>query len=164
MTTHEFSVLKSYARIFAHTEDDEDELLLLAYQESLRLGSNCPLALLINYMRLSAKSIWERSILPLDEVGKSRLDAFNKEKVSLSKSNSDESNLEEVLSSDSSNPFDDYVADEFACSLNERERNILSELIAGYSVREICSELRISSKTFEGVRASLRSKAGKHLL
>jgi len=159
MTAQEFSTLKSYARIFAHTEDDEDELLLLAYQESLRLGSNCPLAL-----RLSAKSICERSILPLDEVGKSRLDAFNKEKVSLSSFDSDESNLEEVISSDSSNPFDDYVANEFTSSLNEREEKVLSELVAGYSVREICSELHISSKTFERVRASLRTKAGKHLL
>jgi len=164
MTAQEFSSLKSYARIFAHTEDDEDELLLLAYQESLRLGSNCPLALLINYMRLSAKSICERSILPLDEVGKSRLDAFNKEKVSLSSFDSDESNLEEVISSDSCNPFDDYVAKEFTSSLNEREKNILSELTAGYSVREICAELHISSKTFENVRATLRVKAGKHLL
>ena len=164
MTAQEFSTLKSYARIFAHTEDDEDELLLLAYQESLRLGSNCPLALLINYMRLSAKSVCERSILPLDEVGKSRLDAFNKEKVSLSNSDPDDSNLEEVLSSDSSNPFDDYAANEFTSSLNEREEKVLSELVAGYSVREICSELHISSKTFENVRASLRTKAGKHLL
>ena len=164
MTTKEFVTLKSYARIFAHTEDDADELLLLAYQESLRLGSKCVLALLINYMRLSAKSICERSILPLDEVGKSRLDAFNKEKVSLSNSNSDDSNLEEVISSDSGNPFDDYVANKFTSLLSEREENVLSELVAGYSVREICAELRISSKTFEHVRATLRAKAGKHLL
>ena len=164
MTAQEFSSLKSYARTFAHTEDDADDLLLLAYQESLRLGVKCTMALLVNFMRLSAKSILERSFLPLDEVGKSRLDAFNKEKVSLSSFNSDESNLEEVISSDSSNPFDDYVTNEFTSSLNERERNILSELTAGYSVREICSELHISSKTFESVRASLRAKAGKHLL
>lgn len=164
MTTQDFLTLKSYARIFAHTEDDEDELLLLAYQESLRLGSKSALALLINYMRLSAKSICERSILPLDEVGKSRLDAFNKEKISLSKFNADDSNLEEVLSLDSCNPFDDYVANEFTSSLNRREEKVLSELVAGYSVREICSGLHISSKTFENVRASLRTKAGKHLL
>jgi len=90
MTAREFATLKSNAWIFAHTEDDEDEVLLLAYQESLRLGSKSALALLINYMRLSAKSICERSILPLDEVGRSRLDTFNKEKVSLSKSNADD--------------------------------------------------------------------------
>lgn len=164
MTAQELSTLKSYARIFVHTEDDEDELLLLAYQESLRLGSNCPLALLVNYMRLSAKSICERSILPLDEVGKSRLDAFNKEKLSLSESISDDGTLEEVIASESYDPFDDYVANEFTSSLNEREKNILSELTAGYSVREICSELHISSKTFENVRASLRTKARSFLI
>ena len=164
MTAQEFSTLKSYARVFAHTEDDADDLLLLAYQESFRLGVECTFALLINYMRLTAKSICERSILPLDEVGKSRLDAFNKEKVSLSKSESDDSNLEEVLSSDSCNPFDDYVANEFTSSLNEREEKVLSELVAGYSVREICAELRISSKTFENVRASLRVKARSFLI
>ena len=169
MTAQEFSSLKSYARIFAHTEDDADDLLLLAYQESLRLGKKCAFALLVNYMRLCARSISERSILPLDEVGKSRLDAFNKEKLSLSEpvshdGSEDDGTFGDLISSDASNPFDDYVAMEFVSSLNERERNILSEIIAGYSVREICKELRISSKTFENVRASLRTKAGKHLL
>lgn len=165
MTTKEFSALKSYARIFAHTEDDADELLLLAYQESLRLGVKCTMALLVNFMRLCAKSISERSILPLDEVGKSRLDAFNKEKLSLSESISsdDDGTLEEVISSDSCDPFDDYVTNEFISALNEREGKVLSELVAGYSVREICSELRISSKTFECVRASLRTKARSYL-
>ncbi len=85
MTTQEFSILKSYARTFAHTEDDADDLLLLAYQESLRLGVKCTMALLVNFIRLSAKSIAERSVLPLDEVGKSRLDAFNKEHSRLKK-------------------------------------------------------------------------------
>lgn len=171
MTAQEFSILKSYAGFFAHTEDDADELLLLAYQESLRLGSKCALALLINYMRLSAKSISGRSILPLDDVGKSRLDAFNKERLSLSDRNLDDKTLDEVIASDSGvypayggNPFDDYVAKEFTSSLNEREEKVLSELVAGYSVREICRELRVSSKTFENIRASLRVKAGKHLL
>lgn len=164
MTAHEFVTLKSYARIFAHTEDDWDELLLLAYLEGIRLGKKCTLALLINYMRLCSKSINERSILALDEAGKSRFDAFNKEKCYLSNQISGDSTLENVIASDSSNPFDDYVSQEFICSLNERERKVLSELTAGYSAREICKHLHTSSKTFEKVRASLRSKAGKHLL
>jgi hypothetical protein len=164
MTTQEYVTLKSYARIFAQTADDADELLLLAYQESLRLGSKSTLALLINFMRLCSRSISERSILPLDEVGKSRFDVFNKEKVSLSNSNFDDSNLEEVISSDSSNPFDEYVANEFTSSLNEQEGKVLSELVAGYSVREICKDIHISSKTFEKIRSSLKVKAGKHLL
>lgn len=164
MTAHEFVTLKSYAHIFAHTEDDWDELLLLAYLESIRLGKKCTLALLINYMRLCSKSINERSILSLDEAGKSRLDAFNKEKCYLSSQVSEDSTLENVLASDSINPFDDYVANEFVCLLYDMERNVLSELMAGYTVREICKDLRISSKTFENVRASLRAKAGKHLV
>lgn len=164
MTTQEFVTLKSYARFFAHTEDDSDELLLLAYQESLRLGSKCTLALLINYMRLCAKSIFDRSILALDEAGKSRLDAFNKDRCYLSNPIMDDFTLENVIASDSTDPFDDYIAQEFVSSLNDRERQVLSELTAGYSVREICKELNMSSKTFEKVRASLRSKAGKHLL
>lgn len=164
MTVQEFVSLKSYARIFAHTEDDADELLLLAYQESLRLGSKCALALLINYMRLCAKSICDRSFLALDEAGKSRLDAFNKEKRCLSDPIGSDLMLETVIASDSVDPFHDYVSQEFVCSLNDRERNVLSELSAGYSVREICKNLSISSKTFEKVRASLRQKAGKHLL
>ena len=164
MTTQEFVTLKSYARFFAHTEDDADELLLLAYQESLRLGSKCTLALLINYMRLCAKSICDRSILALDEVGKSRLDAFNKGKCYLSDPIVDDSILENIIASNSTDPFDDYVSQEFVCCLNERERQVLSELTAGYSVREICKDLRMSSKTFEKVRASLQLKAGKHFL
>ncbi|MCL4509533.1 MAG: LuxR C-terminal-related transcriptional regulator [Bacteroidetes bacterium] len=169
MTTQEFSILKSYARTFAHTEDDADDLLLLTYQESLRLGAKCTIALLVNFMRLSAKSIAERSFLPLDEVGKSRFDAFNKEKFSLSDPLSSDGSkqdgaIRDVIASDSCDPFDEYVANEFAASLNEREKNVLSELLAGYSVREICKSHGISSKTFEHVRASLRLKAGKHLL
>ncbi len=164
MTTQEFVTLKSYARFFAHTEDDADELLLLAYQESLRLGSGCTLALLINYIRLCAKGICDRSILALDEAGKSRLDAFNKGKCYLSDPIADDTTLEGIITTDSADPFDDYVIQEFVCSLNDREQQVLSELTAGYSVREICKDLSISSKTFEKVRTSLRLKAGKHLL
>ena len=155
--------MKSYARFFAHTEDDADELLLLAYQESLRLSSGDKLALLVNYMRLCAKSICDRSFLALDQAGKSRLDAFNKRKCYLSDPIADDSTLENVISSDSTDPFDDYVSQEFVCSLNEHERQVLSELTAGYSVREICKHLRTSSKTFEKVRASLRSKVRSYL-
>ena len=164
MTKRDFTTLMSYARIFAHTEDDSDELLLLAYQESLRLGSKCTLALLINYMRLTAKGIHERSFLALDEVGKSRLDAFNKGKSYLSDPIADDTTLEGIITSDSADPFDDYVSQEFVCSLNNRERQVLSELMAGYSVREICKDLKMSSKTFEKVRILLQEKAGKHLL
>ena len=84
MTNQEFTTLMSYARVFAHTEDDTDELLLLAYQESLRLGTRCRFALLVNYMRLCARGISDRSFLALDQAGKSRLDAFNKGKCYLS--------------------------------------------------------------------------------
>ena len=164
MTKRDFTTLMRYARIFAHTEDDSDELLLLAYQESLRLGSKCTLALLINYMRLTAKGIHQRSFLALDEVGKSRLDAFSKGKSYLSEPVADDSTFENLIASDSVNPFDDYVADEFVCSLNGCEKKVLSELTAGYSVREICKDLKMSSKTFEKVRISLQEKAGKHLL
>lgn len=169
MTAQEFSILKSYARTFAHTEDDADELLLLAYQESLRLGERCSIALLINFMRLTAKSINERSILPLDEVGKSGFDAFNKEKFFLSESIcndglENDGTLGDLISSDASNPFDEYVATEFVSSLNEGERNILSDIMAGYSVREICKKLHISSKTFENIRTHLRMKARSYLI
>ncbi len=164
MTTQEFVTLKSYARFFAHTEDDADEILLLAYQESLRLGSKSTFALLINYMRLCAKSICDRSFLALDQAGKSRLDAFNKEKRYLSDPIADDLTLENVVASESTDPFDDYVSQEFVCSLNERERKVLSELTAGYSVREICKDLRMSSKTFEKIRASLQSKARSFLI
>ena len=164
MTNQEFTTLMSYARVFAHTEDDADELLLLAYQESLRLGTRCTFGLLVNYMRLCARSIRDRSILPLDETGKSRLDAFNRNKFSMSDPITDDFTLENVIASDSTDPFDDYVSQEFVCSLNDRERKVLSDLTAGYSVREICKDLRLSSKTFEKVRASLRSKARSFLI
>ena len=164
MTNQEVITLMSYARVFAHTEDDADELLLLAYQESLRLGTRCTFALLVNYMRLCARSISDRSFLALDEAGKSRLDALNKGKCYLSDPIADDSTLENVIASDSTDPFDDYVSVEFINSLNPCEKKVLSELTAGYSVREICRDLHMSSKTFEKVRTSLRLKAGKHLL
>ena len=164
MTNQEVTTLMSYARVFAHTEDDADELLLLAYQEGLRLGTRCTFALLVNYMRLCARSISDRSFLPLNEAGKSRLDAFNRGKCCLSGPIGDDSMLEDAIASDSTDPFDDYVSQEFVHSLNEREKTVLSELTAGYSVREICKDLSISSKTFEKLRVSLQQKAGKHLL
>lgn len=164
MTNQEVTTLMSYARVFAHTEDDADELLLLAYQEGLRLGTRCTFALLVNYMRLCARSITHRSILALDEAGKSRLDAFNRGKCYLSGPIVDDSTLEDTIASDSIDPFDDYVSQEFVHSLNEREKTVLSELTAGYSVREICKNRHLSSKTFEKVRASMARKAGKHLL
>ena len=164
MTNQEVTTLMSYARVFAHTEDDADELVLLAYREGLRLGTRCTFGLLINYMRLCARSISDRSFLALDEAGKSRLDAFNRGKCYLSGPIGDDSTLEDAIAPDSIDPFDDYVSQEFVHSLNEREKTVLSELTAGYSVREICKDLSISSKTFEKLRVSLQQKAGKHLL
>ncbi len=164
MTYREFSTLRSYARTFARTEDDADELVLLAYRESLRLGARSTLRILVNYMRLCAKSIRYRSFLTLEEGGKSRLDAFSREKRYLSDAVADGLTLEGVIAADSADPFDDCVSAEFVASLSPRQSQVLSELMAGYSVREICRHLRVSSKTFEAVRASLRELAGKHLL
>ena len=163
MTNQEVTTLMSYARVFAHTEDDADELLLLAYQESFRLGKRCTFALLINYMRLCARGISDRSFLALDEAGKSRLDAFNKGKCYLSDPIAGDSTIDNVIASNSTDPFDDYAANEFIGSLNESEKMALSELTAGYTAREICKNLRMSSKTFEKVRVSLREKAGSYL-
>lgn len=98
--------------------------------------------MMLNYLQLCSKSISERSILALDEAGKSRLDAFNKEKCYLFDQVSDEVTLEGVIPSASTNPYDDYVFQEFVCSLNGRERNVLFELMAGYTVRETCKDLR----------------------
>jgi DNA-binding NarL/FixJ family response regulator len=49
--------------------------------------------------------------------------------------------------------------DAFIETLNDKEKTILNLIIEGFSVREICKQLKISSKTYTRIISTIRQKA-----
>jgi hypothetical protein len=55
MSPQEFSTLKRFAVKYAKDEDDQDELVLQAYEEGVRLGEKRSMPLLVNFMKMRGK-------------------------------------------------------------------------------------------------------------
>jgi hypothetical protein len=83
MSPQEFSTLKRYSMKYARDVDDQDDLVLQAYEEGLRLGPNLSLPLLVNFMKLRGKER-NRSVVGVKYGGKSIRDAWYYNPISLS--------------------------------------------------------------------------------
>jgi hypothetical protein len=70
MSTQEFHTLQRYAMKMLNNPDDRDELVLLAWQESNRLGPKASMPLLVNYMKLRGREN-KRSVVGAHDGGKS---------------------------------------------------------------------------------------------
>jgi len=82
MSTQEFHTLQRYAMKMLKDPDDRDELVLLAWQESIRLGPKSSMPLLVNYMKWRAREN-KRSIVGAHDGGKSPQDVWHHNPVSL---------------------------------------------------------------------------------
>jgi hypothetical protein len=82
MSPQEFSTLKRYSMKYARDVDDQDDLVLQAYEEGVRLGEKRSMPLLVNFMKLRGKER-HRSFLGTKHGGKSIRDAWHYNPTSL---------------------------------------------------------------------------------
>jgi hypothetical protein len=77
MSPQEYHTLRRYAMKYANDPDDQNDLVLLAWQESTRLGTKAAMPLLVNFMKLRGREN-NRSIVGAKRGGKSIRDIWNR--------------------------------------------------------------------------------------
>lgn len=165
MSPQDYSTLRRYSMKYSSDPDDQDELVIQAWLLSERLGAKSEMPLLVNFMKLRGKEN-SHSILGRRLGGKSRMDVWYHNPVSLSKAVGDDrmATLGEFQADYSADPFDVTVANQFEGSLPGFEHAVLNDFVAGYNVREICNRQNISPWLLKTARDALRRKALEQLI
>jgi len=165
MSPQEYYTLKRYAMKMSSDVDDQDELVLLAWQESLRLGKRATMPLLVNFMKLRARSC-DRSIVGAELGGKSKMDVWDQNPVSLSKpvDKDEKDTLGDFLRSPYFSPFDTTVTNQFVESMDGQLRAVLGDLNAGFTHREILRRQKLTPHEFYRLREVLKEKATEYLV
>ena len=153
MTNKEIIDLRKLALRLTRDEDITQEILF----EIIRQNLTFPLA--VNYIKLVAKGSAYK--LNAKKNGKRTLDALNRPTLSLESTpqDADECTLEDIIPALEKDPTLKIDLDAFIETLNDKERTILNLIIDGYTVREICKHLKISSKTYTRIISTIRQKA-----
>jgi len=153
MSPQDFSTLKRYAMKYAKDVDDQDELVLQAYEEGVRLGEKRSMPLLINFMKMRGKES-NRSIVGVKAGGKSLRDAFHQKPVSL------DATLGHFPSSHYWDPFGLTVVAGFDDDLSEMESAVAEQNVSGF---EACRSLSLNRNELLAVKSAVRQKALQHL-
>jgi DNA-binding NarL/FixJ family response regulator len=153
MTQQELIALRSFILNAIKDEDTTQELLF----EIVRQNLSFPLA--VNYIKLVAKGSAFK--LNAKKNGKRTLDALNRPTLSLETTpqDADDCTLEDIIPALEKDPTLKIDLDAFIETLNDKEKTILNLIIEGFSVREICKQLKISSKTYTRIISTIRQKA-----
>jgi hypothetical protein len=160
-----YQELYHYTEKFTRDPDLRQDLVLLAWKESGKAAKNSDIRLLKNYIKLRSKEIHTRSPLGVDISGKSLIDAWNHDRVSITKPVGRRGfTLESTLAQYSTNPFGMCVVNTFEESLTDVERHVAEQMVAGYTQREAVARLGISQKMFADVRHAVREKALEYLI
>jgi DNA-binding NarL/FixJ family response regulator len=113
----------------------------------------------VNYIKLVAKGSAYK--LNAKHTGRKTLDALNRPTLSLETTPADaeECTLEDIIPALEKDPTLKIDLELFFETLNQRELEILNLILEGFSVREICKQLKISSKTYTRIISTIRQKA-----
>jgi DNA-binding NarL/FixJ family response regulator len=153
MTPKEWNDLRRLALKLTNDEDITQELLF----EIIKLNLSFPLA--VNYVKLCLRGSAYR--LNAKHNGKRKKDALNHSRISLetTPADADECTLEDIIKEREKDPNLKIDLELFFETLNRRELEILNFILDGYTVREICKHLKISSKTYTRIISTIRQKA-----
>jgi DNA-binding CsgD family transcriptional regulator len=163
MSTQEFHTLQRYAMKMLKDPDDRDELVLLAWQESIRLGPKSSMPLLVNYMKWRAREN-KRSIVGAHNGGKSLQDVWHHDPVSLDAAvGPGKKSLMDVVSSYDRDPFGRCVVSGFEDDLSDEEGRVAEQMVWGYTDKESAHNLGLDVETLRMMKAKVRCKAAKHL-
>ena len=143
-------------------EDDRDNLVLLAYVESVRLGERSAMPLLVNFMKLRAKEN-NHSFVGAKAGGKSKRDAWNHGTISIFKPMDEGAVLGDFLGSSGNDPFGMLLVKEYEKALTADEDGVATEMVAGYTQSEIVGRLDISVNKFRRIKEHVRRKAVEYL-
>lgn len=144
MTAKELNQVRNFAIKLIRDEDIAQDLLIHIIENNLNL------ALAINYIKLSAKG---------SAFYKKKKSALN-HSISLNTAPTEEEcTIEEIIPANEPSPAQNFEIDEFKSTLTQKELEILTLTQEGFTVREICKTLKISSKTYSKILKSIRQKA-----
>ena len=165
MSEQEYDDLWHYSERFTRDPLERSELLTMAWKEGEKLGGRCNLKLMKSAMHFRSKELNKRSAFPCKEVGKSGIDAWNKELVYVDRpyANSGKTATEQILRT-ATTPLDHTISAMFIDDLTADERVVLDALAFGYSLKEVSCYTAIPMSCINSVRRSLREKAVDHLL
>jgi len=153
MTTKEIIKIREFALKLIRDEDTVQEILF----EIIRQNLSFPLA--INYVKLTARGFARR--LNAKHTGKRKIDALNHTSISIETTppNAEECTctIEETIPA--INQTDQLDTEQFFETLTEKEAQILNLILDGFTARETCKLLKISSKTYSKHIKSIRKKA-----
>ena len=165
MSEQEYQDLWHYSEQFTRDPLQRSELITMAWKEGEKLGARCNLKLMKSAMHFRSKELNKRSAFPCDEVGKSCIDAWNKELVYIDRpyANSGNTASDQILRTVTT-PLHFTIAAMFIEGLTEDERMLLDALASGYALKDVCCENAISISCINSIRRSLHAKAFDHLL
>ena len=163
MSTKEFHTLQRYAMKMVRDPDDRDELVLLAWQESERLGKKASMPILVNFMKLRTREN-RRSLVGTRDGGKSLIDVWSRNPVSLDAPVRGDTLLRDFVSSYDRDPFGLCVVSGFEHDLTDLQLGVAKELVAGYTDLESANHLGLSYLEVRRVKAEVRRKALEHCL
>jgi hypothetical protein len=167
MSEQEYEILWHYSEQFSRDKIQRSELVTFAFMQEKKLGEKCSIGLQKSIMHFRSKELNIRSAFPVGEVGKSQKDAWNKpERVYLDKprSKDDDQTIGDVVLNTYTTPIDFAITNDFLGSLSEQESDILNDLSAGYTKKEIMKRQQISNSLLKSFRTTLASKAVAYLV
>jgi ATP/maltotriose-dependent transcriptional regulator MalT len=139
----------------------------MAWKEGVRLGDRGTPGLMKSHMHYRSRELNFRSAFSVGEVGKSQKDAWNKpERVYLDKprSKNNDQTIGDVVLNTYTTPFDFAITNDFLNSLSEQETNILNDLSAGYTQKEIAQRHHVTPTCLKTLRHGLEAKAVEYLM
>ena len=163
MSSQEFHTLQRYAMKMLNDPDDRDELVLLAWQESIRLGPRSSMPLLVNFMKWRAREN-KRSIVGAHDGGKSLQDVWHHNPISLDPAiGHDKTPLSAFVSSYDRDPFGQCVVSRFEDDLSDEEQMVAKQIVAGYTDKESAQNLGLDVEVVKKMKSEVRQKAIEHL-
>jgi hypothetical protein len=166
MTKQTFQTLHHFTEKLTRDPDDRDELVLMAWQTSLKLKERSSIPLLINHLKLRALEIGKRCALGAKISGKSQRDAFNHDRISINQpyANDPSCTLEETLVSYGQSPLNICIVDDFNSALTSEEQTFTDAIVAGYNSQENQKLMGIGYLRFKALRLRVQEKAIAYLV
>ena len=167
MTQQLYDHLWHYTEQFTRDPLQRSELLTMAWKEGERLGERSTPGLMKSHMHFRNKELNKRSAFPAKEVGKRTIDAYNRpNRVHLEQplSSGEERTIGDVVLNTYTTPLDFVITNDFLSSLSESEMNILEDLSAGYTAKEIKERNHIDNSRLKTLRHDLAAKAVAYLM
>jgi hypothetical protein len=161
MSEQEYDDLWHYSEQFTRDPLQRSELVTMAWKEGERLGDRSTLGLMKSLMHFRAKELNKRSIFPLSQVGKRKIDAWTHDLVYIDSQKTRA--LADFLLPYKTTPLDYCIANDFIDALSPQERLFLGDLIAGYKLYQIGKRNRIPYSHLQFLRKSVQEKAVAYL-